>query len=400
MAIFEDHQYTSLPSMVTTADLNPLLLHTTSLNASDVFIRSGKYIMANVFGNISQISKRKLAHKEIETWVEKIYEDQSGILKLNSREAINKMYIINDGNNYLRYRANIIQTDGGMGTRGYEITLRTIPLIPPDLDLTEIPMEIVNQWFQPTGMCLVVGATGSGKSTLIASLVKYVMQNPNVTKRIVTYEAPIEFTFERVPELYSMITQTEVPTMIPTFKLAIEEALRRAPHDIYIGEMRDTQTIDNALLAAKSGHLLYSTLHVSNVAETLKRVSDMYPGDMRKSVLGDMVTNMRVIVSQRLLKTLDGKRTPIREYLVFNDKIRRELLSGDMDTISMRLQDFVNQKGVPFIVHCRQRVLEGKISNEYLNQFMAESEMNLADIDKRIKELKEDGNVMFQNNDL
>ena len=399
--IDREYMMGTLPLPLEGIHLNSILLHAHKFNASDIVFKTNGAIRAMIQGKMRTITTRMLNKDELEKLVTHIYEDSSGLAILGRKEDIDKMYVINDDENHLRYRVNITNCSAGGREMGHVITMRTIPVLPPMLNKDLIPEEVYSQWYHTNGLALVTGPTGSGKSTLIASINHNLMLNPDFRFNNMSAEAPIEFSFEGVPNLYSSFVQTEVPTMSPSFQAFMRGALRRAPNQIFVGELRDVETMEMALQAGATGHFVYGTVHTTSVAQTLKRIADMFPGDMRQSIINDMVASLRIILTQRLALTTDGKRAPIIEYLVFDNHIRDELSGPPIDGITAKLQEIVNEKGVPFITHARQRMFEGLITErQFQFDYMNNTSMTLEEVDNRIRELKEKGNVMFQNNDL
>ena len=406
------HVFKDLPEDLHSGHLDDILIRAVKLGASDVFFATDDKIRADIHGLKFWLTSKETQANQIEIFVKKIYSSDTGVSILNSGRSINDIYIAKE--KYIdengreqekryRFRINIsAMMAQSLMTPGYEITARTIPDIPPLVTEDEIPKEIIDIFeHTPNGIILVVGATGSGKSTLLAGLIHHKLRNSAVSKKILSFEAPIEFVYTDVKQPYSFIRQAEVPTMAPSFKIAIEEALRRKPDDIFVGEMRDTETITQAIAASQFGHLLYSTMHVTSVAETIQRVANIYNTGEKKAKVYDMLAASRLIISQRLRPTLDGKRCAVREYIVMDDKIKQYIQDQpDWERMSFYLEEMLWKYGVPFAVHARQLVLEGKISEVTFKEFVRDRNVTIEELDRRIKELKEQGNVMFLKNDL
>lgn len=406
------HVFKDLPEDLHSGHLDDILIRAVKLGASDVFFATDDKIRADIHGLKFWLTSKETQANQIEIFVKKIYSSDTGVSILNSGRSINDIYIAKE--KYIdengreqekryRFRINIsAMMAQSLMTPGYEITARTIPDIPPLVTEDEIPKEIIDIFeHTPNGIILVVGATGSGKSTLLAGLIHHKLRNSAVSKKILSFEAPIEFVYTDVKQPYSFIRQAEVPTMSPSFKIAIEEALRRKPDDIFVGEMRDTETITQAIAASQFGHLLYSTMHVNSVAETIQRVANIYDTGEKKAKVYDMLAASRLIISQRLRPTLDGKRCAVREYIVMDDKIKQYIQDQpDWERMSFYLEEMLWKYGVPFAVHARQLVLEGKISEVTFKEFVRDRNVTIEELDKRIKELKEQGNVMFLKNNL
>lgn len=386
-------------------NINPLLIHAIQHHSSDIYISSNDFIRGDIFGKKRIISNLKMGEKDMEAVLAYLTDNSSAQSILNSGKPINDIYIIReDADNmrdpnaksiYLRFRVNIvpIKLDNSIG---YDITLRSIPKNPPLLNYYETPREMIDIFRSPDGIVLVVGPTGSGKSTLLAGFIMDILKDERMSVRIISYESPIEFTYTFVPQPNSFIKQTSVPDMLPTFDLAVEESLRRKPEHIFIGEMRDVPTITNACQAAMTGHLVYSTLHANNVASTIQRIAGKYPEGERTSIISDLISNTRMIVSQRLLPTIHGKRTAIREYLILNDDMRYLLYQEtDPTKLTFLLNKMVFEKGVSFAVHARQRFKEGLINEQEFKRQTMGSNIDIKLLDKRIDELREQKNIMF-----
>lgn len=388
------------PSKYQEEHLDHLLAHAVRLNGSDIYIKTNDYIRANIYGKFYKLSSRTLDSDEISSFLNKIY-GKTAISILNTGTPIDTLYVVNNSSFYGRFRVSI-KSGLTRGGRGYIATLRPIPDIPPDLD-PEVPMELINTYNYKQGLNLVIGATGSGKSTLIASIIKAKLLNSNVYAHMISYEAPPEFDFSRLPQNNSFIDQVEVPRDLTSFKIAVENALRNSPTDVFIGEMRDAPTITEGLRVCDMGHLVYSTMHVNSVADVLTRAASEFSQEAKAGAIVGMIANFNSIIYQRLLPTIDGKRTPVREYLIFNQAIKNELFSLiDPNLMTLKMREMLWKHGYPFVVHLRQRFLEGKISEQTYIQFKQESGTNKSDIelDAIIKEHKKNGHVMFQNNDL
>ena len=183
------------------------------------------------------------------------------------------------------------------------------------------------------GLLLVVGSTGSGKSTTIASLLDY--RNRISSGHILTLEDPVEFVFKNKR---SIVNQREIGTDAKSFEIALKNALRQAPDVIFIGEIRDKDTMGQAIAYAQSGHLCVATLHANNSYQALSRIIGFYPLEARPSLLGDLSVTLRCIVSQRLVKKPDGMRTPAAEVMLNTKHIAELMEKGDIDGIREAMQ--------------------------------------------------------------
>ena len=203
----------------------------------------------------------------------------------------------------------------------------------PSLDTLNLPPIVGSLVMERRGLLLVVGATGSGKSTTLASMIE--SRNTTTTGHILTLEEPIEFLFRNKK---SVVNQREIGTDSESLQVALKNALRQAPDVILIGEIRDRDTMSSALAYAQSGHLVLATLHANNSYQTLNRILSFYPVEVRPTMLGDLATSLRGIVSQRLLRSVDGRRMPAFEILL-NTKLVADLIAkGDFAGIQEAME--------------------------------------------------------------
>ena len=224
---------------------------------------------------------------------------------------------------------NLGHTIDGLGTfrfsalrqRGtYAAVVRFIPADIPPLESLNVPTVLADLVMQKRGLILMVGATGSGKSTTLASMLDH--RNERVPGHILTIEDPIEYVFRNKR---SVVNQREIGTDTESLQVALRNALRQAPDVILIGEIRDPDTMSAALAYAQSGHLCLATLHANNSYQALNRILSFYPAEVRPTMLGDLAAALRAIVSQRLLRTTSGGRTPAVEVLL-NTQLVSELV--------------------------------------------------------------------------
>ena len=210
----------------------------------------------------------------------------------------------------------------GLRQRGtYAAVVRFIPSDIPPLDTLGLPPVLADLVMEKRGLILMAGATGSGKSTTLASMLDH--RNEHSTGHVLTVEDPVEFSFRNKR---SVVNQREVGSDTESLATALRNALRQAPDVILIGEIRDRETMSAALAYAQSGHLCLATLHANNSYQALNRILSFYPVEVRPSLLGDLAAAMRAIISQRLLRTVHGARTPAVEVML-NTKLVQELIA-------------------------------------------------------------------------
>ena len=198
----------------------------------------------------------------------------------------------------------------------------------------ELPPDIKEAIAPYQGVVYVTGATGSGKSTLLASIIRHLAENEESNRKILTYEAPIEFVYDGLEMPNSIVSQSEIPRHLPSFAAGVRNALRRKPRLILVGEARDQETMSAVLEAALTGHPVYTTLHSNGVAETMRRLVTTFPADERHGRTIDILETIRLAIWQKLVPTVDGKRVALREYLIFTDEVRDILLDVDLEKIT------------------------------------------------------------------
>jgi defect-in-organelle-trafficking protein DotB len=340
---------------------NEILMHCVKLGASDITLQTNEPIFAEIYGRLNKITRRRLSNTEVGEIINAIY-GQNGTAQLMSGKDVDTHYEIRP-NRTDRYRFRINATACLVeGHDGIQITARTIPSDPPKLDSMQLPPAVLEAIAPEQGIVYVTGATGSGKSTLLSSIIRNIAENAESNRKILTYEAPIEFVYDSVEKISSIVSQTEIPRHLPSFEAGVRNALRRKPRLILVGEARDMETISAAMEAAMTGHPVYTTLHSNGVAETVRRLVTTYPAEERAGRTIDLIETMRLIISQRLAPTEDGKRVALREYLVFNEKIRDMLLDVDPVNITAMIRKLVREQGRTMAADAKEKFDAGIIS--------------------------------------
>ena len=302
-------------------DLESLLSFAVKLGASDVTIQSGEQIIIDISGRLNKVTKRKLTTNEVGDLLNYIY-GANGTTQLLSGTDVDTHYEIRPSR-LERYRFRVNATACQVeGHHGIQLTLRTIPLEPLTLKALKLEAKIVDAISPQEGVVYVTGATGSGKTTLLAAIIREIASTKGSNRKILTYESPIEFVFDTIDKPDSVVSQSEIPRHLPSFAAGVRNALRRKPRLILVGEARDPETISAVLEAALTGHPVYTTLHTTGVAETVRRLVGTFPIEERHGRAIDIVETMRLIIWQKLVPTVDGKQVALREYLVFDEEVR------------------------------------------------------------------------------
>ena len=244
-----------------------------------------------------------------------------------------------------------------MRQRGtYAAVIRFISPEIPDLDSLHLPSILKHLIMEKRGLILMVGATGAGKSTTLASMLDH--RNKNASGHILTIEDPIEFIFTNRK---SLVNQREVGSDTAVLQTGLKNALRQAPDVILIGEIRDRDTMSAAIAYAQSGHLCLATLHANNSYQALNRVLSFYPAEVRPTLLGDLSAALKSVVSQRLIRTVDGGRTPAVEVML-NTKLIQDLIEkSDFSGVKEAMDNAMAEGSQTFEQALARLILEGKI---------------------------------------
>jgi len=324
--------------------MEKLLEHAESLKASDITFQSSEPVYAEVYGQLLRLTNRKLSNTEVGDLINYIY-GPNATTQLLSGQDIDTHYEFKP-NRGVRYRYRVNATACLVeGHDGIQITLRTIPTTPPRLSSMNLPEKVIKALAPQEGIVFITGATGSGKSTLLAAIIRDLIESSDSHRKVLTYESPIEFVYDEIETISSVVSQSEIPRHLPTFADGVRNALRRKPRLIMVGECRDAETISAALEAALTGHPVYTTLHTSGVAETMRRLVTSFSGEERLGRTIDILETIRVCIWQKLVPTVDGKRVALRELLVFDENVRDILLESDPNEITAATRRLVRTHG-------------------------------------------------------
>ena len=239
------------------------------------------------------------------------------------------------------------------------VVVRYIPNLIPPLDSLGLPEVLKEVIMQKRGLILMVGATGSGKSTSLAAMLDY--RNERKSGHILTLEDPIEFIFQNRK---SIVNQREVGTDTKAFEIALKNALRQAPDCILIGEIRDKATMSMALAYAQSGHLCLATLHANNSYHAMNRIINFYPLENRPSLLLDLSAALQAVVSQRLVRTKTGMRVPAVEVLLNTRHIAELIERGEINEIKEALEKSMSPGSQTFEQALFKLFMDGKITQD------------------------------------
>lgn len=351
------------PTRFSQVFMDKMLEHAQRLNASDITVQTGSPIFIEVFGRLLKITNRSLSNTEVGDLINGIY-GPNATTQLLSGKDIDTHYEFRP-NRGVRFRYRVNATSCLVdGHDGMQITLRTIPTTPPKLETMNLPDNILKALAPQEGIVFITGATGSGKSTLLASVIRDLIETSDSNRKVLTYESPIEFVYDTIETTSAIVSQSEIPRHLPSFAEGVRNALRRKPRLIMVGECRDAETISAALEAALTGHPVYTTLHTSGVAETMRRLVTSFAGEERLGRTIDILETIRLVIWQKLVPTVDGKRVALREYLVFDEEARDLLLDSDPNEVTTTTRKLVRQRGQLMTLDAKAKFEQGIISEK------------------------------------
>jgi twitching motility protein PilU len=292
--------------------------------ASDLFISCGAPINIKVNGVVSPLSERPM---DIDTVRRVAYdlmtEDQARAFE--HELEMNLSYLDPEVGNF---RVNIFRQRGTIS-----LVVRYVRSDIPPFEQLKLPSVLLDLVMEKRGLVLIAGATGSGKSTTLAAMIDH--RNSNKSGHILTIEDPIEYLFRHKK---SIVNQRELNVDTKTYTKALANALREAPDLIMIGEIRDRETMQQALLHTLTGHLCLATIHANNSYHALSRIINMFPHDARSGVLSDLSIGLRAIVSQRLVRNRDGNHQPAVEILLNSSLIAELVKNGEITQIKEAME--------------------------------------------------------------
>ena len=288
--------------------------------ASDLFITAGFPPAIKLNGKVTPITKQSLTPSESAMFAKTLMSEKQHAEFLQSHEANFAVYEPEIG----RFRVNVFVQQGRTG-----LVMRHINTTIPKLEDLHLPPGLKDIAMMPRGLVIMVGATGSGKSTTLAAMVGH--RNQNAQDHIITVEDPIEFVHTHGK---SIITQREIGMDTEDWESALKNTLRQAPDVLMIGEIRDRETMQYAMAYAETGHLCLSTIHANNANQTLDRILSFFAKERKEQLLLDLSLNLRAIVSQRLIPRTDGKgRIPAVEILLNSPLVTDLIMKGRLDEI-------------------------------------------------------------------
>ena len=306
-------------------NVKPLFKLMVEKKASDLFFTPFAPAKIKIDGKIMPVNKLEMTPKMVkQAAIELMNED---LLEAFTKELEVDFAISEPGLG--RFRVNVFHQRGNVA-----MVLRYITSELPTLDELQMPEQLKELVMLKRGLVLMVGASGNGKSTTLAAMINH--RNEHTSSHIITVEDPIEFLH---PNKKSIVNQREVGIDTKTYGRALKSAMRSAPDVIQIGEIRDRESMQSALDMAGTGHLVLATLHANNAPETLDRIINMFPTEQHSQVFMDLAQYLRGIISQRLVRSRNGKRVAAVELMLNTPHIKELILRGDISEVKDALRD-------------------------------------------------------------
>jgi twitching motility protein PilT len=325
--------------------LNDLLVYMAKQQASDLHLKPMRPPLLRIRGKLVPVKSDPMKPADLEKML-------LPLLNRVQKEKFEALQSVDFGYGVpgvARFRANVYMQRGTVGA-----VFRRVPINIQTIDALELPDAIRDLTQIPNGLVLVTGPTGSGKSTTLAAMISHISDTEPL--HIVTIEDPIEFLFI---DKMAAISQREVGTDTPNFREALRNAMRQDPDVIMVGEMRDVETVETVLTAAETGHLVFSTLHTNNAAQTIDRIIDTFPADQHKQVRSQLALVLRGIISLKLIKTTTGALTAGVEILknspriarLIEDGLTKDILDEMESSVGLYRMQSMNQSLIALLVH-------------------------------------------------
>jgi twitching motility protein PilU len=315
--------------------------------ASDIFISSGAPINIKINGVVQPVSTQTMDAETVRRIAYELMSDQQA-REFESEMEMNLSWLDQAVGNF---RINIFRQRGSIS-----LVVRYVRSTVPRFEELRLPPVLLDMVMEKRGLVLVAGATGSGKSTSLAAMIDH--RNTHRTGHILTIEDPIEYLFTHKK---SLVNQREIHVDTMTYNKALQSALREAPDLIMIGEIRDKETMQSALLHTLTGHLCLSTIHANNSYHALSRIINLFPYDARSAVLSDLSIGLRAIVSQRLVRNKEGALQPAVEILLNSSLIAELIKNGEVAQIKEAMEQSLYPGSQTFEQALCRLYLDGRV---------------------------------------
>jgi defect-in-organelle-trafficking protein DotB len=356
------------PDRFTEAHIDPFLLWCVGRDASDITFQTNRPVFAEIHGALYPGTIRAIDGADMAAVITKIYGAEALAILAGGADIDLSYEIMTDRFTRTRFRVNITAILAA-GRDGIQVTMRVLPKAPTTMKKLGIEPEIIKYWRPRQGIVLVTGPTGSGKTTLLAAGIRDLIESLHGCGKLLTYEAPIEFTYDSVMSRRSLVAQSEIPRHLPTFAAGVRNALRRKPEIILVGEARDRETIAACIEAGQTGHLVFSTVHTTGVASTIRRMVSSFESTERSERAYALMETVRLIVTQTLVAKIGGGRHSMREYMPFTDEVRERLLGMPSDQWAAELMKMVPKYGKTMEQSAKEAYEAGIIERRHYLQY-------------------------------
>ncbi|MEJ7686442.1 MAG: PilT/PilU family type 4a pilus ATPase [Variovorax sp.] len=318
--------------------------------ASDIYLSAHSPALIRINGNCLPVNAQVLPPEAPLGLLGEVVPAER-IAELERTGELNMAIALTDAGNF---RISAMRQRGS-----YAVVVRHIASVIPSFAELNLPDILKTLVMEKRGLILMVGSTGAGKSTTLASMLDY--RNEHASGHILTVEEPIEFTFTNKK---SMVNQRDVGSDTESLQVALKNALRQAPDVIQIGEIRDRETMTAAIAYAQSGHLCVATLHANNSYRALNRILSFYPVEVRATLLGDLGGALRAIVAQRLLRTPSGARMPALEVLLNTALVAELIGKGDFSGVKEAMEQSMAEGSQTFEEDIARLVIDNRVTRE------------------------------------
>lgn len=344
-------------------DIQLILQHAVTEKASDVFIVAGRPVSTRRNGKICQMNEDKLSPENTENLLREIYALARADIRILEKTGDDDFSFAIPG--LSRFRVSAYKQRGT-----FSAVIRIITFDLPNPADLNIPEQIIRLGECKKGMVLITGSAGSGKSTTLACIIDHI--NKTRQKHIITLEDPLEYLHRHDQ---SIVSQREINVDTENYVTALRAALRQSPDVVLLGEMRDYETIDVAMTAAETGHLLFSTLHTIGAANTIDRIIDVFPANEQHQIAVQLSMVLTAVVSQQLVPTIDGSMTPAFEIMIVNPAIRNIIRENKIPQLDGILYSANSDTLMSMDASLVKLYQEGRISKETALTYATNAEM-------------------------
>lgn len=354
------------------SDLDELLRACDANDAADLHLGPGRPPIMRAQGRLQQVPgyPQDLTTADMDLILEFACRSATGPSSVQSLDDMDFAYIpskagIQDDS----LQISVYRVNASMTIEGIRMVFRRLPSMPPtiqDIAAPEPYVQILNT--QRQGLVLVTGPTGSGKSTTLAAGIRHLIEGDN-SLHIITLENPVEYRYTGLDQDAAYVTQRELNRSLKSFEIGMKSALRQDPDIILVGEMRDLETMRMAMEAAETGHLVFGTVHTTDVASTISRIVQMFPKEEQTAARVQLLSSLRFVICQRLLPRVPKGRVAAREYLEFTPPLRKRLLEMDPGTLYNALMSETDANGITMIRAVKDIHRTGLISDDELRRW-------------------------------